>query len=55
MHARGGLKTEYLSDEWMKCIETSAEHALKLGMNAWAYDEKRMAEWLCWRKTAGRS
>ncbi len=39
MHARGGLKTEYLSDEWMKCIETSAEHALKLGMNAWAYDE----------------
>ena len=23
MHARGGLMTEYLSDEWFECIEAS--------------------------------
>ena len=39
MHARSGLKTEYLSEEWMECIKESAEHALRLGMQAWAYDE----------------
>ncbi len=39
MHARGGLKTEYLSDEWMQCIEACANHAKEIGMNAWAYDE----------------
>lgn len=39
MHARGGLKTPYLSEAWMHCIETCCEEAEKLGMNAWAYDE----------------
>ncbi|MBR7132380.1 MAG: hypothetical protein IKD04_02500 [Clostridia bacterium] len=39
MHARGGLKTEYLSDEWMNCIKTCADYAENLGMDAWAYDE----------------
>lgn len=39
MHARGGLKTSYMSDEWMKCIETCCDEAEKLGMNAWGYDE----------------
>ncbi|MEE1314474.1 MAG: glycosyl hydrolase [Faecalimonas sp.] len=39
MHARSGLKTEYLSKEWMKCIEICADEAEKLGMYAWAYDE----------------
>ena len=39
MHARGGLKTEYLSEEWMKCIATCADYAKELGMDAWAYDE----------------
>ncbi len=39
MHARGGLKTEYLSDEWMQCISFCADYAQKLGMEAWAYDE----------------
>ena len=39
MHARGGLKTEYLSDEWMQCISTCADYAEKLGMDAWIYDE----------------
>ena len=39
MHARSGLKTEYMSEEWMECIEVCAKEAEKLGMNAWAYDE----------------
>ena len=39
MHARGGLKTEYLSEDWMKCIEACCEEASALGMQAWAYDE----------------
>lgn len=39
MHARGGLKTEYLSEEWMKCIDVCCDEAEKLGMHAWAYDE----------------
>lgn len=37
MHARSGLKTEYLSDEWMQCIEACAEEAGD--MQAWIYDE----------------
>lgn len=39
MHARGGLKTPYLSDAWMQAIEACCEEAQKLGMNPWAYDE----------------
>lgn len=39
MHARGGLKTPYLSDEWMKAVEVCCDEAKKVGMNAWAYDE----------------
>lgn len=39
MHARGGLETEYLSEEWYKCTEVCIDEAKKLGMQAWAYDE----------------
>jgi len=39
MHARGGLKTPYLGEEWMQCIEACCDEARKLGMDAWAYDE----------------
>lgn len=39
MHARSGLQTEYLSDEWMNCIRACAEEAESLGMEAWLYDE----------------
>ncbi len=37
MHARSGLKTQYLSDEWMECIEACAEEGAD--MQAWIYDE----------------
>ncbi len=39
MHARTGLETEYLSENWMSCVESCSEEAKKLGMTAWAYDE----------------
>ncbi|MBQ8803087.1 MAG: hypothetical protein IJZ53_05610 [Tyzzerella sp.] len=39
MHARSGLETEYMSKEWMECIEACADEAKELGMKAWVYDE----------------
>ena len=39
MHARGGLETEYLSDEWYALTRACVDEAKKLGMEAWAYDE----------------
>lgn len=39
MHARGGLTTEYLSDEWFEAIEDCVDAGTKLGMQNWAYDE----------------
>jgi len=39
MHARGGLETEYLSEEWYDCIRACVDEAKKLGMEAWSYDE----------------
>lgn len=39
MHARSGLKTPYLSEEWMQYIKTCCDEAAKRNMKAWAYDE----------------
>ena len=39
MHARGGLKTEYLGEKWFDCIKACSEKAKELGMYAYAYDE----------------
>lgn len=39
MHARGGLETEYLSEEWFECIKACIHEAEKLDMEAWCYDE----------------
>lgn len=39
MHARSGLKTEYLGDKWFDCIKTCVDEGKKLGLNSWAYDE----------------
>lgn len=40
MHARSGLKTEYLSEKWYECVKASLEESEKSGMNAWLYDEE---------------
>ncbi len=39
VHARFGLETEYLSDEWMGCIRHAVAIAEELGMEVWLYDE----------------
>lgn len=39
MHARGGLQTEYLSDEWFDNVSASLDEGEKLDMFAWGYDE----------------
>jgi hypothetical protein len=39
MHARFGLETGYMSDEWLDCVKHSVSVAKALGMKAWLYDE----------------
>ena len=39
MHARGGLQTEYLGEEWFENVKVSNDTAKQLGMFPWAYDE----------------
>ena len=39
MHARGGLQTEYMSDEWFQNIKASLEAGGEKGMLSWGYDE----------------
>ena len=39
MHARGGLETVYMSDEWFDSVRACIDEAQKLGMEAWSYDE----------------
>jgi len=47
MHARGGLKTGYLSEDWMECVEACCEEAREQGMDAWAYDENGWPSGFC--------
>ncbi len=39
MHARGGLQTEYLSDEWYDNVLAACDEGGRLGMESWGYDE----------------
>ena len=39
MHARGGLQTEYMGEQWFENVSAAIYEAEKLGMGAWAYDE----------------
>ncbi len=39
MHARGGLQTEYMGEEWFENVGACVDEAEKRGMHAWAYDE----------------
>lgn len=39
MHARGGLQTEYMSEEWFDNIKTGIQKGKELHMTAWVYDE----------------
>ncbi len=39
MHARAGLITDYMGEEWFENIEVGIRSAKERGMYAWAYDE----------------
>ena len=39
MHARGGLQTEYMGDEWFDNVEAAICQSEEDGTEAWAYDE----------------
>lgn len=39
MHARGGLQTPYMGEEWFDNVEASVNESHKRGMRPWAYDE----------------
>ena len=39
IHARAGLKTEYLGEEWFSCVKACIDEAKKLDMCIWIYDE----------------
>ncbi len=39
MHARGGLQTEYMGEEWFDNVSAAVEAAKETGMRPWAYDE----------------
>ncbi len=39
MHARGGLRTEYMSDDWFDNIKASLKSGGEKGMLSWGYDE----------------
>lgn len=40
MHARSGLKTEYLSPDWFDCIHTGIDAGDAEGIQPWVYDEE---------------
>lgn len=39
MHARGGLQTDYMGEEWFANVEAAIETAEGCDMHPWAYDE----------------
>ena len=39
MHARGGLQTEYMGEEWFLNVSSATKAAKECGMRPWAYDE----------------
>ncbi len=39
MHARSGLRTAYMSEDWFEAVETAAQEAQRQQMAAWCYDE----------------
>lgn len=41
MHARTGLDTQYLSEDWFQMIRACAQKARALGMQPWMYSEDR--------------
>lgn len=41
MHSRVGLETEYMGEEWLKCIEDVVKASKEIDIDPWLYDEDR--------------
>lgn len=39
IHARGGLKTEYMGEAWFAAVDAAVDAAETCGMDVWIYDE----------------
>lgn len=39
MHARGGLQTEYMGEDWFDNVQCGIDKGKELGLHPWAYDE----------------
>ncbi len=39
MHARAGLETPYMGEEWMAAVDTCIRKSRELGLSPWLYDE----------------
>ena len=47
LHARTGLRTPYLSEDFFTAISAAVDEAEKCGMQAWLYDEDRYPSGAC--------
>lgn len=54
MHARTGLKEEYLGEKWFSCIGACLKKAKELGMEAWIYDENGWPSGFVGGQTSGK-
>ena len=39
LHARSGLRTKYMSEDWMNALQVCIEEGQRLGIRSWLYDE----------------
>lgn len=39
MHARVGINTPYMGEDWYRCVSVCIDEAKKCGIDAWGYDE----------------
>ncbi|QJD85176.1 glycosyl hydrolase [Cohnella herbarum] len=47
IHARGGLQTPYMGEEWMDAVASAIEAAHRLDMEIWLYDEDAWPSGFC--------
>ena len=55
IHARTGLETEYLGEEWFDCVSTAINEAEKQGLDVYLYDEDRYPSGTCGGKVTKNS
>ena len=52
LHARSGLRTEYLGEDWFANVTASVEEGKRLGFSSWLYDEDCWPSGSCSGRTA---